>query len=49
MFNPMAVHRQEVPSSYVCFYRGRKMGLDFSRPLAIRLISGSYRLVYLIV
>jgi len=49
MFNPMAVHKQEVPSSYVCPHRVRKMGMDPSRPPALRLISGSYRLSSLIV
>jgi len=28
MFNPMAVHKQEVPSGYVYLHRGRKMGMD---------------------
>jgi hypothetical protein len=40
MFNPMAVHKQEVPSSYVYLHRGRKMGMDPSRPSAPALSQG---------
>jgi len=49
MLNPMAALKQEVPSGYVYLLRGRKMGMDPSRPSALRLISGSYRLSSVIV